>query len=198
MKDGRKFVKGEEVARYFIANVATKERDGQVGNPKNTIAPLPDFVRDPADKLGATAVSVPTVKPGFAVPTGYYSVSVDSVTTSSTEKCKEQPPADGKQFAIVTMTAKNISGKDIGLFDLLNSDETVLRDADNEKYPIVDGSGARKPKRDEAVADDFSLKPGESTTFRLFYEIPKDAKLKSLTFGQGSGRKYLVDLAAAK
>jgi len=196
LKDGRKFVKGEEVVRYFIADAAKKDRDGQDGNPKNTIAPLPAFVRDPSDKLGAVALQTPVIKPGFAVPTGYYSVTVDSVATSTSEKCKDELPAEGKQFAIVTFTVKNIWGKEIGLFDLVSTEFNKLRDKDGEKYPVIDGSGARKAKRDEAVSDDLHLAPGESTTFRLFYEIPKDAKVKSVEFGQGNGRKYIVDAAA--
>lgn len=198
LKDGRKFVKDEQVVRYFISDVATRERDGQVGNPKNVIAPLPDYVRDPADKLGATALTVPPTKIGTAVPTGYYAVSIDSVVLSSTEKCKDTLPADGKQYAIVTMTAKNNWSKEMGLFDLLSDSTTVLKDADGEKYAVVEGSSRRKAKRDEAVPDDVSLQPGESYTFRHFFEVPKDVKLKSITFGQGSSRKYMIVLSDAK
>ncbi len=197
LKDGRKFVKGEAVVRYFIADVATKERDGQIGNPKNAIARLPDFVRDPADKLGAVALDQPVIKMGQAVPTGFYSVSVDSVTLSSTEKLKDQPPGEGKKFAIATFTAKNIFAKELGLFDLLATDEMVIRDSENDKYP-ADSTGARRATRDDSVADNLMIKPGESTTFRLFFEVPKDAKLKSLTFGQGNGRKYVTDLTGVK
>lgn len=197
LKDGRKFVKDEQVVRYFIANVATKERDGENGNPKNAITPLPDYIRDPADKLGAVALTTPTIKMGAAAPTGYYAVNIDSVTLSATEKCKDQLPSDGKQFAIVTMTVKNNWSKEMGLFDLLSDSTTVLRDSDGEKYPTLDGSGRRKAKRDDAVASDLVLQPGETYTFRHFFEVPKDVKLKSVTFGQESSRKYLVDLKAA-
>jgi hypothetical protein len=196
LKDGRKFVKDEKVVRYFIANVATKDRDGDVGNLKNAVAPLADFMRDPADKLGAVALVTPPTKLGTAVPTGYYAVSIDSVSLSSTEKCKDQLPADGKQYAIVTMTVKNNWSKEMGLFDLGSDGTTVLKDADGEKYAVIDGSDKRKAKRDEAVVSDLVLQPGESYTFRHFFEVPKDVKLKSVTFGQGNSRKYMIDLTA--
>lgn len=198
LKDGRKFVKDEKVVRYFISDVATKDRDGQPGNPKNAIAPLPNYIRDPADKLGATALTEPATNLGTAVPTGYYTVSIDSVTLSSTEKCKDQLPADGKQYAIVTMTVKNIWSKEMGLFDLLSDSTTVLKDADGEKYATIEGSGRRKTKRDEPLADGLTIPPGEMYTFRHFFEVPKDVKLKSVSFGQGNSRKYHVDLTDAK
>lgn len=196
LKEGRKFVKDEKVVRYFIADVATRERDGDVGNPKNIITPLPQMLRDPADKLGAVALPLPTTKLGVAVPTGYYAVSIDSVTLSSTEKCKDRLPEDGKQYGIVTMTVKNIWSKPLSLFDLLSDSTTVLKDADGEKYTVIEGSGRRKAKRDDEIKED-DLKPGETVTFRHFYELPKDVKLKSVSFGQGSSRKYQVDLTAA-
>jgi hypothetical protein len=197
LKDGRKFVKDEKVVRYFIADVATKERDGAVGNPKNAIAPLPDYARDPSDKTGATALTVPMTKIGTAMPTGYYAVSIDSVMLSSTEKCKDKLPDDGKQYAIVTMTVKNNWSKPIGLFDLLSEGTTVLRDTDGEKYGVIEGTDKRKVKRDEAGTFE-DLQPGETCRFRHFFEVPKDVKLKSVTFGQGSSRKYSIDLTALK
>jgi len=194
LKDGRKFVKNEAVVRYFIADVATKEHDGQIGNPKNTIAPLPTFMRDPADKLGAVPYTVAPTKLGTVVPTGYYAVSIDSVVLSTTEKVKDQAPAEGKQFAIVTMTVKNNWTKAMGLFDLLSEETTVLKDTDGEKYTVIEGTGKRKAKRDEEIPDGLELQPGESYTYRHFYEVPKDVKLKSITFGQGSSRKYSIAL----
>jgi len=194
LKDGRKFVKNEEVVRYFIADVATKDRDGQPGNPKNTIAPLPASLRDPSDKVGAIPLAVGPTKLGTFVPSGYYAVSIDSVALSATEKVKDQTPADGKQYAIVTMTVKNNWTKEMGLFDLLSEETTVLKDADGEKYKVIEGTAKRKAKRDEDIPDDLRLQPGESYTYRHFYEVPKDVKLKSITFGQGNSRKYSIDL----
>jgi hypothetical protein len=196
LQDGRKFVKDEKVVRYFIADVATKERDGQSGNPKNAVAPLPDYVRDPADKLGATPLPVATAKLGAAMLSGYYAVSIDSVTLSSTEKCKDNLPVDGKQYAIVTMTVKNNWSKEITLFDLGSEGTTVLRDTDGEKYGVIEGTDKRKAKRDETVSGELVLQPGDTYTYRHFYEVPKDVKLKSVSFGQASSRKYMIDLTA--
>ncbi|MCW3053827.1 MAG: hypothetical protein JWN14_2997 [Chthonomonadales bacterium] len=194
LKDGRKFVKDEKVVRYFINDVATKERDGQPGNPKNIVTPLPEFLRDPADKLGATPLAIAPTKLSTVVPTGYYAVSIDSVALSATEKVKDQAPAEGKQYAIVTMTVKNNWSKAMGLFDLLSEETTVLKDTDGEKYTVIESTYKRKAKRDEAITDGLELQPGETYTYRHFYEVPKDVKLKSITFGQKSSRKYSIDL----
>ena len=198
LKDGRKFVRDEKVVRYFIADVATKDRDGEIGNSKNTVAPLPDFMRDPADKVGAVALPILPAKMSVAVPTGYYTVRIDSVTLATTEKCKDRLPDEGKQFAVITMTVENNWSKELGLFDLGSDDTTVLKDVDGEKYGVIDGSNKRKVKRDEAVSGELNLQPGETCTFRHFFEVPKDVKLKSVTFGQGSGRKYILDLTGSK
>ena len=191
LKAGRKFVKNEEVVRYFISDVATKERDGAVGNPKNTISPLPDFVKDPADKQGATALTTGIGKMATAYPSSYFAMTVDSIELSNTAKLNDISPDEGKTYAIATITVKNISPRAITLFDV--GEVFYFKDADGEKYTMIDGSGRRKPKRDEAAPSE-ELQVGDSYTFRAFMLVPKDVKLKSFYFGTEAGRRYTLDL----
>jgi hypothetical protein len=195
LKDGRKLVKDEEVVRYFIADAATKARDGADGNQKNVIAPLPDYIRDPADKSGAVAIAIPIVKLGTIVPSSLANMSVDAVAFSS-EMVDGKPPPDGKQFANVTLTVTNLYGRGITIFDTAGADTTIT-DSDGEKYKPTD-AGQRKAKRDEPVPDTLKLQHGESYTYRYFFEVPKDVKLKTLTFGQTDGHKYQIDISGVK
>ena len=198
LNNGRKTVTGEKVVRFFVADLATKARDGQDGNPKNVIKPLPEEVRDPADKTGATALTEGIAKIGQSVATGYFAVSLDSVTLSATEKLNGNPPAEGKQFAIATVTVKSLYGKKITLFEMGPDQFPLLKDTDGEKYHIVPDSSFRKSKRDEQADNGLEMATGESYTIRYYFEIPKDAKLKTITFGMESGHHYTADLAGAK
>lgn len=195
---GRKALPKEEVIRYFIASVAEKARDGQDGNPRNIISPLSEALRDPADKQGATALEQGIAKLGVPVPTGYFTMSCDAVTTSTTEKVEGNAPADGKQFCIATMTVKNLYGHEITLFEAGADALPVLKDTDGEKYKIVPDSGLRKAKRDEQADSNFKMATGESYSFRYFFEIPKDAKPKTLVFGQNGAQAYVLDLTGAR
>ena len=199
LNNGRKFVKDAKVVRYFIAGAAKKDRDGADGNPKNIIAPLPESLRDPADPSGAVALDQGIGKLGAFMPSGYASIRCDSVVTSTTEKLNDAAPEDGKQFVIATITAKNIYGKEITMFDLTNGEGVPeLKDADGEKYSAVSDSGPRKAKRDEQADSNTKLAPGETYSYRFYFLIPKDAKPKSLLFGEPNGHHYLLDLASAK
>ena len=98
------------------------------------------------------------------------------------------------------MTVKSLYGKDITLFEIGGGGDQfpVLKDTDGEKYSPVADSGLRKAKRDEQADTGTKLAPGESYSFRYFFEIPKDAKPKTLIFGQSECHGYALDLTAAK
>ena len=195
LKSGRKFVKDEAVVRYFIADVAKKEREGAEGNPKNAISPLPDFVKDVSDKVGATALESGIGKIGTGYPSAYYTMTIDSVSVSETEKVKDRLPEEGKAYAIITVTVKNNYTKPIGLFYVGNI--FSLKDIDGEKYAADGDFGRRKSKRDEEATPD-ELAIGETYTFRMFAIVPKDVKLKSLYFGTEAGRRYNLEIAEKK
>ncbi len=192
LKQGRKFVKGEEVVRYFIADVATKERDGAPGNPKNIIAGLPDSVKEKSDKLGAVAMPQGVAKIGTPFFSSYFAVTCNSVELTSSEKHHDALPEEGKQYAIANITVKNLFKKAITLFEVGSTESVVLKDADGEKYTLL-LDYLWKAKRDEAT-DSPSIEPGESYTFRCFYSVPKDVKLKTLRISATSGRVYVIDL----
>ena len=192
LKDGRKFVKGEEVVRYFIADVATKERDGAPGNPKNTIAGLPDSVKDKSDKLGAVAMPQGVAKIGTPFFSSYFEVTCNSVALSSAEKYKDALPEEGKQYAIANFTVKNLYKKQITLFEFGGGESVLLKDVDGEKYALISDS-LWKAKRDEAT-DNPAIEPGENYTFRCFFSVPKDVKLKTLRINATSGRVYAIDI----
>lgn len=195
--EGRKFVPGEKVVRYFIAGAATKDRDGAEGNPKNVIAPLPDFLRDPADSSGATPLTPAKGALGTFLPSGYGQVRLDGFTASTTDKVDATDPDDDKKYAVVTLTVKNIFGKDVSLFDLICGDGTpILKDMDGEKYTLPTDSNIRKAKADAVVDSGQMIPNGETYTVRYFYQIPKAAKIKTVTYGQPSGHHYILDVSS--
>ena len=195
--DGRKFVPGEKVIRYFIAGAAKKDPDGADGNPKNVITGFPDSLRDPADPSGATPLEEAKATPGVFMTSGCFGVRLDGITTSTTEKINEDGPEDGKVFVIATMTIKNIYGVEVPVSDLAWDEKVpLLTDSDGEKYRAVGGS--RKVKGSEGTDGATKLQPGETYTLRFFFQLPKAAQPKMLTFGQVGGHHYTLDVSALK
>ena len=187
IKMGRANVPDEKVLRFPIAGSTG-------GSPKNIIAPLPKYAADPTDPTGATAVEVAPVIMGKYYPDGYFALRLDSVTLSPDAVQKGQKPDEGKVWAIATFTAKNIYSKQASLFDL-GGEGVLIKDTDNEKYP-ADEAGKRKATRDEDAGSAYVDK-GEEMTFRQFFMVPKDVKLKSLVYPSGKyGHNYVWDLSA--
>ncbi len=192
----------EEVFRYYIAG-ATKAEAGEPGDPKNVITPLPDAVRDPSDPSGATALPAGKGTTGATTNdcvSGLLHFRINSVTHSS-EPLWGNPPADGKEWAVITITAafplpsgKAADFDPIGKFDFPGTGGGFLEfvDADGEKYTSEDG--ALKASKGEALADNRTIGVGEELTYRLAVAIPKDTKLKTLTLGGTKGRKWMFDV----
>jgi len=189
----------EEVFRYYIAG-ATKAEAGEDGDPKNPVAPLPEPLRDPSDPTGATALSEGRGVLGTATcdwASGDLRFRVNSLTYS-TEDCNSRSPEDGKQWAVanVTISFPHPSGKAADYKEVTKyywvgtgAGFAELLDADGDKYPALD-YGTRKQTRDEPLADGSSLTPGGEYTYRIFFPVPKDVKLKKLTLGVSNGRKW--------
>lgn len=188
-RQGRK----EEVFRYYIAG-ATKAEAGEAGDPKNVITPLPAESRDPADASGSSPLDESKGAPGVYVPSGYFNIRFDGLTYS-TEPLNGNPPEDGKKFAIATVTAKNPLDKGVGMFDAEGGDSPLyeITDADGEHYKPV---FYRKAKRDEDAEHDF--KKGDEYTFRVVFQMPKDAVAKKLVLGTGAAHKWAYDVSAVK
>ena len=121
-----------------------------------------------------------------------WSPSSPPCALSSTEKYKDALPEEGKQYAIATITVKNLYKKQLSVFEFGVAESVLLRDADGEKYSLITDT-LWKAKRDEAV-DNPAIEPGESYTFRCFYSVPKDVKLKSFRINATSGHVYVIDL----
>lgn len=190
LNDGRKTVPSEKVVRYNIAGFPG-------GSPKNVIAPLPKYAADSSDPTGATLAIPATAEPGNYYPAGYFAIRFDGILLSTVETLDKNKPEDGKQYAILTFTAKNIFSKPISTFELGGQFDTLaLRDTDNEKYGSAAESGyaLRRAKRDEALNSQ-EVAVGEEITYRYFFLIPKDAKPASITFGDGKyGHLYKLRL----
>ena len=186
VNDGRATIASEKVLRYNVAGYPS-------GSPKNIIAPLPKYAADPTDATGATALLVSPAVMGKYYPSGYFSVCADSVNVSTTETRKGSPPEDGKEFVILKIAAKNLYyHKAVSTFELGDEKVPTLRDADGQKYqPYGDKWKASK----DEVMESVEVEPNEGVTFRWFFEVPKGAKLKSLTFPGGKySHTYQLDL----
>ncbi len=191
VNDGRAVVPSEKVLRFNIAGYPG-------GSPKNIIAPLPKYAADPTDPTGATTLLISPAVIGKYYPSGYFGLRADAVATSTTELLNGNPPADGKEWFILTVTAKNAYYKSTASTDHIGDEKTpILRDADGEKYRPAEG-GQRKVTRDED-ANAKEIEPGEETSFRYFFEVPKGDKLKTVTFGGYDwGHVYQLDLTAVQ
>ena len=178
----------EKVLRFNIAGYPG-------GSPKNVIAPLPKYAADPTDPTGATTLLTSPAVIGKYYPSGYFAVRADAVATSTTEPLNGNPPADGKEWYILSLTVKNSYAKGTAsTFDFSDDKTPLLRDADGEKYRPTEWQ--RKVTHDED-ASSTHIEPGEETSFRYFFEVPKGDKLKTVTFGGGKyGHVYQLDLSA--
>jgi hypothetical protein len=185
----------EQVMRYIIAG-ATKDEAGAPGHPLNIIAPLPDNVRDLADVSGAVALAVGKGKVGEYEPSGYYDLRLDNIAVS-TDKLKGEDAPAGKKYVVATVTAKYLmeDGNAGTMFAVLGGDypQYSMKDTDGELYKPVD---YRKAKRDEDP--DHQYQRFDEYTFRIFFVVPNDAALKTLTLGTGNSRKWAYDISSVK
>ncbi len=178
----------EEVVRYLLV---TPPKPGVQPTTKNFIAPLPELVRDPADPSGAKMLSEGKAVIGTAYPSGFFSLRLDGVATPAEAVFDGNAAEEGKQYLVATLTAKSLGTAELGMFEVGGGDEPLyeVTDTDGERYKPI---GFRKTKADEAP--DRMFKKGDEYTFRVFFALPKDAKLKQMVFGVGLGRKWLVPL----
>ena len=179
--------------RYYVAG-ATKEEAGEVGNPLNIIAPLPDNVRDTTDKSGAVALSEGIGKTGEYEPSRNFALKLEDVSVS-TEKFKGQSAPTGKKFVVATLTAKLLIGDYGEIGNVTGGDYPIhsITDADGERYKPYD---FLKSRTDEYPAHHFLV--GDEYKFRIVFAVPKDAPLKKLILGAGGGPKWAYDISSLK
>ena len=183
----------EKVVRYFVAG-ATEAEAGKTGDPKNVIAPLPDTVRDPSDPSGATALGSGKGTAGVFLPTGSFALRLDGLGYTSDPTKDQGPPADGKKYAVATITVKNLTPKPQTIYDFTDwtSGACTLTDSDGETDACV---GSMMAKSNETPEHDF--KQGEEYTFRVVFPLAKDATAKTLTLGAGGYRTWTFAVTAA-
>ena len=184
----------EKVVRYYVAG-ATKSDAGEPGDPKNVIAPLPSEARDAADSLGAVALDAGKGAAGTYEPSGSFALRFDGITYTTDPVFGGNAPDEGKKYAVLTVTAKNLTEKQIGMFDVEGGDNPLyeITDSDGEKAKPI---GYRKAKRDEDPEHDFAK--GDEYTFRVFFTLPKDATAKKVVLGTLQSRKWEYDVSATK
>lgn len=190
LNHGRKG-RDEKTIRYYVAG-ATAAEAGEAGDPKNVLAALPDGVRDPSDPSGAVALDQGKGAKGAFLPSGAYGIRFESLTYTSDPIFNGNAPDEGKKYAVLTVTAKNLTAKEQGIFDLEGGDSPLyeITDTDGASYKPV---GYRKPRLDEDA--DHTFKPGDEYTFRIIFQVPKDVKIKTLVLGASGSRTWVFEPA---
>lgn len=180
--------KKEDVLRFYIAG-ATAAEAGKAGDPKNVIAPLPDYARDKSDPSGATALADNIGgKPGSGrvCSAGPYNMTLDSFGDAPAgTKFNGQAPDDGKKFVVAAVTLHNISADEAGMFDF-DGQTVQLTDSDDDTYSML---GISKKDSDDEVPEDHKIQPDAQYSLRIFWSVPSDAKLKKLTIQPPYGNR---------
>ena len=167
-----------------------------LGTAVNVAKPIPAPYADPSDPTGATPLAVIPATIGTTYTAGYFDISLDSVVYAP-GPFGDKTTDDGKQFVVATVTATNKTWDHIYFNETLAA---VLKTDDDEKttdYTMLKG------KRDEAFDGD-QFDPDDPRTIRLLFQIPKDAKVKSLSLAEnvdnsgGVSRAFLYDLSNMK
>jgi hypothetical protein len=190
VNQGRKG-KEEKVLRYYVAG-ATKAEAGEDGDPKNAVASLPDEVRDATDSSGAVALAEGKGMIGTFLPSAGFAIRLDKFALTD-GPLNGNPPDEGKQFAVLTMTARWLLDRDGSFFEMHRGDfpPCAIIDGDGETYKPQGSTGYRKASRDEEADRNFKL--ADEYTFRVFIPVPKDVSLKKLVIAAGNGRLWSFD-----
>lgn len=178
----------EEVIRFLISPPPTDPTKSPV---KNYISALPDGIRDAADAYGALAVDEGKAEIGKFYPSGGFNLQIVDVSSPAGAVFAGRPPDDGKRFVVATVLGHWLMTKPGGIFDLEGGDGASyqLLDTDGEKYTAI---GFKKLRSDDDP--DRTFQKGDEYSMRAFFMVPKDAKLRHLSFGVRLGRVWGFDL----
>lgn len=153
---------------------------------KTLVAPF----ADPKDPTGYTALKEVPAQKGVAYNTGALSVTLDSVSVNDTPMMQDWQPAENTHNVVFTMIYKNISPAEVGV-----NWATIAYDLHTEQgeqipwnqYILLANAGRKL---------DMTLKPGEETKARAWFEVPADSKAGKFSFCEGeSGRLFTVDVS---
>ena len=145
----------------------------------NIIQPIPAPYADPSDPNGATPLAVVPAKIGTSLAAGFFDFSLDSAVYAP-GPFGDTAADDGMQFLVVTVTVTNRTWQPLDYKDGTQTLAAVLKTDDDEKttkYVLLKG------KRDEVFSGD-KIDPDDPHTIRLLFQIPKNAKAKSLSLAE--------------
>lgn len=165
--------KNEEVFRYLMAGT-DKEAD-----PANVIAPLPANIADASDPSGAKGMAAGKAKIGDTFTSYIFSYRVNGIKTTSDPLYEGAAPDEGKKFAIISITYKNIGFEKLSTFYSVDTEGNQLKDTDGERGTFW---GILKGNTDAQVGDSYEMEPGDERTIRLVFQIDQKATPKSLKF----------------
>ncbi|MGC4045025.1 MAG: hypothetical protein QM758_14640 [Armatimonas sp.] len=155
---------------------------------KNAITPLPAYA----------ATNPGLVEPGKYYPAGYFAIRFDSLKLTEEPVYTKAPLEQDMRYVVASFTAKNTFTKKISTFELAagQSEEIFVTDTEGNKYKIAgDPNYAfRHGTRDEHPETQ-QLDLNEEVRYRYIFQVPKNAKIASITFGQTRyGHIYKLDL----
>lgn len=179
--------KDESVIRFELK----EPPKGDDKSVKNYISPLPDATIDKSDKWGNVLLSEGAGAFGTEVPSGYFHLKAEAPISPADAVFGGNPPDEGKRYVVVNVTAKSMVDSEVSQFEATgDSTGYELTDEDGERYQPI---GYRKRKADEDP--DHTYRKGDEYGYRVFFSVPKDAKLKKLTIGARRGYKWAMTLS---
>ena len=143
-----------------------------LGTAPNTVAKIPAPYADPADPTGATALSNIAASIGTTYIAGFFDMSLDSAVLAP-GPFGDTTADNGKKFLVATVTITNKAIGQIYVSDIIGG--TVVTSDDDKITDHV----ILKAKRDEPF-EGKQMQAGDTATFRLLFQVPSDATVKSL------------------
>lgn len=155
---------------------------------KNTITPLPAYA----------ATNPGTAEPGKFYPGGYFGLRFDSLKLTEAPVYHKASLESGMRYAVATFTAKNIFSKKVNTFDLYagQNEAIIVTDTDGKTYKVTgDANYAFRHPTQDALLEGQELDLNQEVTYRYIFQVPKTARLASITFGQNRyGHIYKLNL----
>ncbi len=162
-----------------------------MGTKNNMIKPLPAPFADPSDKSGSLALPQISATVGTTYTTGLCDMSVDSISLAP-GPFGTTAADDGKQFLVAKITATN---KAWAKFYFNGNYKIALKTEDDKltDYVILKASS-------DVAFDGPDLESGDTTTHRILVQVPKGAKLKTLSVAydmgnDGISRQFIYDVS---
>ena len=176
LQSGRKGTT-EKVLRYFIAGVATVERDGKIGNPKNVITPLPAKFADGKEPLGATPNPAGlAMKIGDVAP--FVDVNIAMESFAFAKKIGDIEAEDGHKLLVCTVKMSNDALQDKVLVQ--REVFLTLTDGDGDDSEIPASGNIFKATSEERIDGQKSLEYGKDYRVRWVFSVPANKTFKKL------------------